>query len=446
MGAVPDGPRLARRRRRHVRRLLLVSVLRPRSLESCEVRRPARPAWVVHAHRHLRSMAGTGERRPLEIPNNDTRTRPLAPKRAQPSPETRWTATDPAAAPRVHRDARWASRSRLPLSGPLDVPGAHKLKVSSVHMTTAADPLTDPELLETEWDLAPLVDGEGRAGAERKLDEARTAPTSSPPPTPARSPSSTPRTATAMRELEEINELIGAPARTRPRFSTDTADPARGALLQLVQERATEIETLLLFFELEWARSTTSAPMSCSPSDRARPLPPPPAQRAALPPAPALGERGEDPRREVDLEPGGVGPPVRRAGARRSASTSTTSELTLTSRSAACCRPTARCGERRRRRLGRARAGPADTRVHLQHARLRQVGRGPAAALPELAGEPQPRQRGLRRVRDGPDQGGTRSLRHPQRWYRLKAKLLGVDRLADYDRSAPVLAEDVMYS
>ena len=34
----------------------------------------------------------------------------------------------------------------------------------------------------------------------------------------------------------------------------------------------------------------------------------------------------------------------------------------------------------------------------------------------------------------------------PQRWYRLKAKLLGVDRLADYDRSAPVLAEDVTFS
>src|SRR5205085_5797275 len=28
---------------------------------------------------------------------------------------------------------------------------------------------------------------------------------------------------------------------------------ARGALLQLVQERATEVETKLLFFELEWA-------------------------------------------------------------------------------------------------------------------------------------------------------------------------------------------------
>jgi oligoendopeptidase F len=34
----------------------------------------------------------------------------------------------------------------------------------------------------------------------------------------------------------------------------------------------------------------------------------------------------------------------------------------------------------------------------------------------------------------------------PQRWYRVKAKLLGVDRLADYDRSAPVLSDNVSYS
>src|SRR5437764_401255 len=30
----------------------------------------------------------------------------------------------------------------------------------------------------------------------------------------------------------------------------------------------------------------------------------------------------------------------------------------------------------------------------------------------------------------------------PQRWYRLKAQLLGLDRLADYDRAAAVTAED----
>jgi oligoendopeptidase F len=34
----------------------------------------------------------------------------------------------------------------------------------------------------------------------------------------------------------------------------------------------------------------------------------------------------------------------------------------------------------------------------------------------------------------------------PQRWYRLKAKLLGIDRLADYDRVAPVSSENVAYS
>jgi oligoendopeptidase F len=34
----------------------------------------------------------------------------------------------------------------------------------------------------------------------------------------------------------------------------------------------------------------------------------------------------------------------------------------------------------------------------------------------------------------------------PQRWYRLKAKLLGVQRIADYDRGAPVLHEDLTFS
>jgi oligoendopeptidase F len=34
----------------------------------------------------------------------------------------------------------------------------------------------------------------------------------------------------------------------------------------------------------------------------------------------------------------------------------------------------------------------------------------------------------------------------PQRWYTLKARLLGLDRLTDYDRAAPVLAEDVIVS
>ena len=34
----------------------------------------------------------------------------------------------------------------------------------------------------------------------------------------------------------------------------------------------------------------------------------------------------------------------------------------------------------------------------------------------------------------------------PQRWYRLKAQLLGIEKIADYDRAAPVLDQEVTFS
>src|SRR5271154_2076077 len=122
-------------------------------------------------------------------------------------------------------------------------------------MTTATDLLADPELLDTEWDLAPLVDGEERAGAERMLDETRNGATKFAETYAGKvSELDVDGLAAAMAELEAINDLIGrAGSYASLRFATDTADPERGALLQLVQEGANEIETLLLFFELEWA-------------------------------------------------------------------------------------------------------------------------------------------------------------------------------------------------
>ena len=39
---------------------------------------------------------------------------------------------------------------------------------------TIADVLADPELLDTAWDLSPLVDGDEESGVERQLDEALT--------------------------------------------------------------------------------------------------------------------------------------------------------------------------------------------------------------------------------------------------------------------------------
>jgi oligoendopeptidase F len=122
-------------------------------------------------------------------------------------------------------------------------------------MSATADPLTDPELLETAWDLEPLVDGDGQAGVDRMLEEAVTAATEFAKRYAGKvGELDVDRLAQAMHELAGIHELLGrAGSYAALRFSTDTADPPRGALLQRVQERGTEIETKLLFFDLEWA-------------------------------------------------------------------------------------------------------------------------------------------------------------------------------------------------
>jgi oligoendopeptidase F len=57
----------------------------------------------------------------------------------------------------------------------------------------------------------------------------------------------------AMNTLAEISDLAGRALNfAHLRFAGDTADPKIGALLQSGSERATSIQTKLLFFELEW--------------------------------------------------------------------------------------------------------------------------------------------------------------------------------------------------
>jgi oligoendopeptidase F len=120
---------------------------------------------------------------------------------------------------------------------------------------TKAAAATGPEAKDVAWDLDPLVDGDGEAGVDRLLDEAT-----------ARAQEFAERNegkvaelsgeqlVAAMHELAAISELAGrAGSFASLRFSTDTSDPARGALVAKVQERGTAIQTRLLFFELEWA-------------------------------------------------------------------------------------------------------------------------------------------------------------------------------------------------
>ena len=60
-----------------------------------------------------------------------------------------------------------------------------------------------------------------------------------------------------------------------------------------------------------------------------------------------------------------------------------------------------------------ARARAAHARVRVQHAARRQVDRRPAAQLPVVDRQPQPRQRGERRVGAGAGRRGAGALRHP---------------------------------
>ena len=316
-------------------------------------------------------------------------------------------------------------------------------------MSAATDLLDDPELLETEWDLAPLLDGEeDRAGAERRLDEARDRASRFAEAHAGKVASlDAAGLHAAMRELEAINDLIGRVGSFASlRFATDTADPARGALLQLVQERATEVETLLLFFELEWAALDDE-------------------HVARLLAADELGGF----RHHLEI--------LRRY---RPHLLSESEEKILAAKSIASQAAWSRLfGEL----VSALRVELDDQELTLDVAlsRLqvpdRDVRRAAAEAVSEAL-EPGLRTRGFiyntlvydksveDRLRHYPHWLASRNLSNeasdesvmalieavrarfdiPQRWYRLKAKLLGIDRLADYDRSAPVLKEKVSYS
>jgi oligoendopeptidase F len=60
--------------------------------------------------------------------------------------------------------------------------------------------------------------------------------------------------ADAMHTVEEIQELVARGGyHAMLAFSTDTSDPQRGAAMAAAQERSTAVGTKLIFFDLEWA-------------------------------------------------------------------------------------------------------------------------------------------------------------------------------------------------
>ncbi|WP_037412197.1 M3 family oligoendopeptidase [Candidatus Solirubrobacter pratensis] len=124
---------------------------------------------------------------------------------------------------------------------------------------TAPEALTDPELEQVAWDLSDLIAGAGpedpQAAVDALLDDAKSRADAFAAAYAGKVASlDGPGLVTLMRELAEIEEIAArAGTYAHLSFSVDTADPARGALLQRVEEKGTAIETVLLFFQLEWA-------------------------------------------------------------------------------------------------------------------------------------------------------------------------------------------------
>ncbi|MGH2752902.1 MAG: M3 family oligoendopeptidase [Actinomycetota bacterium] len=115
--------------------------------------------------------------------------------------------------------------------------------------------MTDNGASSATWDLEPLVFGKGEQGVDDLLAEAAGRADGLAAKKGTLASFSPDDLAAFMRELAEIKDLIERAAYySALRYSADTTVPQYGALMQSVQERSTSIETRLLFFELEWAQ------------------------------------------------------------------------------------------------------------------------------------------------------------------------------------------------
>ena len=228
------------------------------------------------------------------------------------------------------------------------------------------------------------------------------------------------------------------------RFSVDTADPANGALLQRVQERGTAIETQLLFFDLEWAELSDERAeelLAADGLDRARHH-----LRTARRYRPHLLTEAEEKimaeksvsgsdawsrlfsevTSAIKVELDGEDEPVALDVAlSRLMSPDRALRAHVAERVSAALEPTLRIRGYIFNTLMADKATDDRLRAYPSWISSRNLANEASdesvAALVEAVRE---------------------AYEIPRRWYRLKARLLGVDRLADYDRMASVGVEE----
>jgi oligoendopeptidase F len=126
-------------------------------------------------------------------------------------------------------------------------------------MTSTTSPATtgpehDLTAADVAWDLEPLVDGRGAEGVDALLDDAEARAHALASYRGRVADLDVAEMVELMGELATIGELAGrAGSYAGLKFSENTADPANGALMARAEERGTAINNEILFVELEWA-------------------------------------------------------------------------------------------------------------------------------------------------------------------------------------------------
>jgi len=299
---------------------------------------------------------------------------------------------------------------------------------------------------DVTWNLEHLVDNEGPAGVDRLLEEAAELANEFAAEHAGKVAAlDGPGLVAAMDRLSEIHDRAGRAGNYAAlRFSADTADPANGALLQKAEELGTGIETDLLFFDLEWAALDD-------------------AHADELLEADGLDQYRHHLRTMRRYRPHLLTEPEEKIY----------TEKNITGRSA--------WGRLFSEQVSSIEVvlpdEPEPVQLEVAASRLqrpdREVRQAAAQAITDAL-EPGLRTRAYifntliydkavdDRLRNYPSWISSRNLSNeasdesvealiravqdnndiPQRWYRVKAGLLGIDKLADYDRMAPVTTED----
>ncbi len=309
---------------------------------------------------------------------------------------------------------------------------------------TATD--TDLTAADVAWNLEPLVEDHGVAGVDDHLREAARLAGEIEQARGTIATLDAAGLAELMGLVGDLQEHLGrAGSYAGLRFTVDTADPERGALMQRIDEESTAIATRVIFLELEWAAVPDEQADGLLADDRlafcahylrsARRYRP---HLLTEPEEKILAEKDvtgasawsrlfSELTSAIAVELDGESVPLEQGLSRLSSP-----DRSVRAAAAAAVTEGLAPGLRTRAFVFNTLLADKST-----DDRLRSYGSWVASR--NLANE----------ASDESVQALVEAVVHrydiPQRWYALKAQLLGVDRLADYDRMASVAESEVEF-